>query len=66
MIEGIQKFQVERFILRDMQIEHSYHTDKVKFYQLLTFKDDIDLNKKLNSENSFVTFMEHMDPWKVK
>ena len=49
-----------------MQIEHSYHTDKVKFYQLLTFKDDIDLNKKLNSENSFVTFMEHMDPWKVK
>jgi transposase InsO family protein len=32
------------------KVERSHRTDKDEFYQLLTYKDDVDLEKKLAPE----------------
>ena len=38
------------------KVERSHLTDKKEFYQLLTYKDDVDLNKKLKQWEEFYTF----------
>jgi transposase InsO family protein len=38
------------------KIERSHRTDQEEFYQLLTFKDDVDLNKKLQAWEDFYNF----------
>ena len=37
----------EPLIKREKQVERSHRTDQEEFYQLLTYTDDVDLNKKL-------------------
>ena len=39
-----------------LKIERSHRTDKEKFYQLLTYKDDIDLNEKLEAWEQFYNY----------
>ena len=38
------------------KVERSHRTDKDDFYQLLTYKDDVDLNKKLAAWESFYNY----------
>ena len=38
------------------KVERSHLTDKKEFYQLLTYKDDVDLNKKLKQWEEFYNF----------
>lgn len=38
------------------KVERSHKTDKMEFYQLMTYKDDIDLNKKLAEWEAFYNF----------
>lgn len=38
------------------KVERSHRTDKDEFYQLLTYTDDVDLNKKLNEWENFYNF----------
>ncbi len=38
------------------KVERSYRTDQDEFYQLLTYKDDVDLQKKLQVWEQFYTF----------
>lgn len=38
------------------KVERSHRTDQEEFYQLLTFTDDIDLNKKLEAWEQFYNF----------
>ena len=38
------------------KVERSHLTDKREFYQLLDYKDDVDLNKKLNEWEQFYNF----------
>ena len=38
------------------KVERSHLTDKKEFYQLLTYTDDVDLNKKLNEWEHFYNF----------
>lgn len=38
------------------KVERSHKTDKMEFYQLITYKDDIDLNKKLAEWEAFYNF----------
>ena len=38
------------------KVERSHRTDQQEFYQLLTYKDDVDLNKKLDVWEQFYNF----------
>ena len=38
------------------KVERSHLTDKMEFYQLLEYKDDVDLNKKINDWEQFYNF----------
>ena len=38
------------------KVERSHRTDKNEFYQLLTYTDDVDLNKKLSEWENFYNF----------
>ncbi len=38
------------------KVERSHRTDKEEFYQLLSYTDDVDLNKKLNEWENFYNF----------
>ncbi len=38
------------------KVERSHRTDKDEFYQLLTYTDDVNLNKKLNEWENFYNF----------
>ncbi|MEN8251677.1 MAG: IS481 family transposase [Bacteroidota bacterium] len=38
------------------KVERSHRTDKEEFYQLLTYTDDVDLNKKLDEWENFYNF----------
>jgi len=38
------------------KVERSHRTDKDEFYQLLTYTDDVDLNKKLETWENFYNF----------
>ena len=38
------------------KVERSYKTDKDEFYQLLTYTDDVDLNRKLRAWEKFYNF----------
>ena len=38
------------------KVERSHRTDKDEFYQLLTYTDDVDLNKKLDEWENFYNF----------
>jgi transposase InsO family protein len=38
------------------KVERSHRTDQQEFYQLLTYKDDVDLNKKLEAWEQFYNF----------
>jgi transposase InsO family protein len=38
------------------KVERSHSTDKQEFYQLLTYKDDVNLNKKLEEWESFYNY----------
>ena len=38
------------------KVERSHRTDQEEFYQLLTYKDDVDLNKKLDAWENFYNF----------
>jgi transposase InsO family protein len=38
------------------KVERSHLTDQREFYQLLTYKDDVDLNQKLNQWENFYNF----------
>lgn len=42
------------------KVERSHRTDKVEFYQLLSYTDDVDLNEKLKEwENFYNYFRPH-------
>jgi len=38
------------------KVERSHRTDQEEFYQLLTYTDDVDLNKKLEAWENFYNF----------
>jgi len=38
------------------KVDRSHRTDKDEFYQLLTYRDDVDLNKKLAVRENFNNF----------
>ena len=38
------------------KVERSHRSDKEEFYQLLTYTDDVDLNKKLEEWERFYNF----------
>jgi hypothetical protein len=38
------------------RVERSHRTDKEKFYQLLTYRDDVDLEKKLAAWEGFYNY----------
>jgi transposase InsO family protein len=38
------------------KVERSHRTDKDEFYQMLTYNDDVDLNKKSNEWENFYNF----------
>jgi transposase InsO family protein len=38
------------------KVERSHRTDQEEFYQLLTYTDDVDLNKKLKAWENFYNF----------
>ena len=38
------------------KVERSHRIDKEEFYQLLTYTDDVDLNKKLEAWENFYNF----------
>lgn len=38
------------------KVERSHKTDKMEFYQLMTYQDDVDLNKKLAEWETFYNF----------
>jgi len=38
------------------KVERSHRTDQEEFYQLLTYTDDVDLNKKLSAWEEFYNF----------
>jgi transposase InsO family protein len=38
------------------KVKRSHLTDQREFYQLLTYKDDVDLNQKLNQWENFYNF----------
>jgi len=38
------------------KVERSHRTDKDEFYQLLTYSDDVELNKKLDEWENFYNF----------
>ncbi len=38
------------------KVERSHRTDQEEFYQLLTYTDDVDLNKKLTEWEKFYNF----------
>jgi transposase InsO family protein len=38
------------------KVERSHLTDHQEFYQLLTYKDDVDLTEKLNQWENFYNF----------
>jgi len=38
------------------KVERSHRTDDIEFYQLLTYTDDVDLNKKLAQWEKFYNF----------
>ena len=38
------------------KVERSHRTDKDEFYQLLTYRDDVDLEKKLAAWESFYNY----------
>ena len=38
------------------KVERSHRTDQEEFYQLLTYTDDVDLNKKLKNREEFYNF----------
>ena len=38
------------------KVERSHRTDQEEFYQLLTYTDDVDLNKKLKNWEEFYNF----------
>jgi hypothetical protein len=37
-------------------VERSHRIDQEEFYQLLTYKDDVDLEKKMNTWENFYNF----------
>lgn len=38
------------------KVERSHRTDQEEFYQLSTYTDDVDLNRKLNAWEQFYNF----------
>lgn len=38
------------------KVERSHQSDQDEFYQLLSYKDDVDLNKKLEAWEQFYNF----------
>ena len=38
------------------KVERSHRTDQQEFYQLLTYTDDVDLNRKLEAWEQFYNF----------
>jgi len=38
------------------KVERSYRTDQEEFYQLLSYTDDVDLNKKMEAWENFYNF----------
>lgn len=42
------------------KVERSHRTDQEEFYQLLTYTDDVDLNKKLEVWKQFYNFNRHL------
>lgn len=38
------------------KVERSHRSDQDEFYQLLSYKDDVDLNKKLEAWEQFYNF----------
>jgi len=43
------------------KVERSHLTDQKEFYQLFSFTDDVDLNKKLEDWERFYKMIDHMD-----
>jgi transposase InsO family protein len=48
--------KLERLSLTRAKSERSHLTDEREFYQLLNYKDDVDLNEKLNQWENFYNF----------
>jgi len=44
-------------------VERSHGTDRREFYQLLTYKDDVDLDAKLAEWEAFYNY--HKPSWKL-
>ena len=44
--------------LLNEQVKRSQRTDQEEFYQLWTYTDDVDLNKKLEAWESFYNFVK--------
>jgi transposase InsO family protein len=45
------------------KVERSHRTDQEEFYQLLTYKDDVDLNRKLQEWERFHNY--DRPPWRL-
>ena len=41
------------------KVERSHRSDQEEFYQLLSYKGDVDLNKKLDEWGGFTTLHDH-------
>jgi len=48
------------------KVERSHRSDQEEFYQLLTYTDDVDLNKKLGNGKGSTTSIAHMEHLMVK
>ncbi len=48
------------------KVERSHLTDKMEFYQLLEYKDDVDLHKKMSDWEQFYNFNRPYGAFKEK
>ena len=48
------------------KVERSHRIDQEEFYQLLTYTDDVDLNRNWKVGSSFITLTDHMAHLKEK
>ncbi len=48
------------------KVERSHRTDKDEFYQLLTYRDDVDLEKKLAAWERFYNTTGRMGPIRAR
>ena len=48
------------------KVERSHRTDQEEYYQLLNYKNDVDLEKKLLNGSSFITLQDPIAPTREK